>query len=157
MATSQTAPFLLSLRENYPLVVGPLSIVADALADRAPACLEETTQEKGPLLPAARSLGRKRPRRAATQRRQSLCCAAQSRTCLLCRQGRRAALAALFCGCSPAIYAWQKALVNLIGAASRPHLSLARTSEAQFFAALQHKRRNQVFKRTGSMEAAHGS
>ncbi len=45
--------FWLSLSENYPSVVGSLSIVADALADQAIACLEEATQEKRPLLPAA--------------------------------------------------------------------------------------------------------
>jgi hypothetical protein len=42
-----------AVEKNYPSVVGSLSIVADALADHATACLEETTQEKRPLLPAA--------------------------------------------------------------------------------------------------------
>src|ERR671921_52590 len=106
MTTSQAALLWLSNTGNHPSVVGSLSIVDNALADCISTRLEGSTQEKRPLLPAARSLGRKRPRRAATQRRQSLCCTAQSRTCLMCRQDRRAALAALFCGCSPAKYAW---------------------------------------------------
>ncbi len=127
------------------------------LAGRPLVSIRQGTKKKGRCCQRPESLGRKRPRRAATGQRQSPCCTAQSRTCLLCRQDQRAAFAALFCSCSPAKHAWPSIEPNLIRSRIGALFKLRWNQRAQFFAALQHKGRNWVLKQTGSMEAADGT